>query len=423
MALIKHNRTSTLAQAKTSYDPDTLYFPTDASAIVLNRKEYGETTEVLSRLGSVEGQVSTATAAAQTAASKADAAAAQASDAAQYLETLQDTIDNLYDGTEVSAAVAARVAQMDGHVVEIIDLRAVEAGDTIKDSKNAAIEAGKCHFVYSNGDDQAPRVYACETAVFDYNGTYYVIAKFRVGSTSSESGEYKYWVFFKDSTHDMYQCSAVYNENTLPSYLKAAVTTDVITTKASKVTTATAGHIAGLSSDGNLTDSGIAAKGIVVESYQSVQLSDSELIYPLDYTFPNAVITISTQDLYASLEYIRTTKKMPYVTFDLSGHTSGGYKVLLTKDWDGNYVGTARGKNGRYTVTVSIGTTTQTITCASLPAIERRELAQDIKTSLAKADAIEYLTTEEIQILWDNYGSDPYGNDTEAVTVATFGTM
>ena len=169
MALIKHNRTSTLAQAKTSYDPDTLYFPTDASAIVLNRKEYGETTEVLSRLGSVEGQVSTATAAAQTAASKADAAAAQASDAAQSLDTLQTAINNLPDGS----AVAARVAQMDGHVVEIIDLRAVEAGDTIKDSKNAAIEAGKCHFVYSNGDDQAPRVYACETAVFEKITSYF----------------------------------------------------------------------------------------------------------------------------------------------------------------------------------------------------------------------------------------------------------
>lgn len=41
MGKVKFNKTSTIAQALSSSDADKIYFPTDSSSIVMNKKEYG----------------------------------------------------------------------------------------------------------------------------------------------------------------------------------------------------------------------------------------------------------------------------------------------------------------------------------------------------------------------------------------------
>lgn len=59
MAYVNFNRSSSLSQAKTSQNADTIFFPTNSSAIVMDGKEYGgvTTTDLNSAIDTVEQDV------------------------------------------------------------------------------------------------------------------------------------------------------------------------------------------------------------------------------------------------------------------------------------------------------------------------------------------------------------------------------
>lgn len=346
--------TKAQAVAAAGNEPETVFFTTVDHRIVKGGVEYGGTTAHENRITALEGQVPTASAAATAAAASADAAASSAENAEQYLSDLQSAIQSLPGGADVSA----QVALMQSHKAEIIDIRSITTtspNNTIKDSNGNAIDAGRCLFVYSKEVTGGLRYYACETVAFTYMSTNYTVVKFK--TATDQAPYYTYWVF---QGPDTWLCIGVYNENTLPSYLKHAFISDELedtkSKKADKVGSATNGHLAGLNSSGNITDSGIAADKVLLEAFAVLDWGEQS-------TFAMTVIgssdigyyTVSDASAkYAALNEAWTAGKIPVVKVGLSNHTSS-YVIPLFKGLNDTFFGSYRKHGKTYSVEVDAG--------------------------------------------------------------------
>lgn len=429
MAGVTFNRSSTLAAAKTASNYDEIFFPTDSDVIVMGRKEYGATTDVKNRITTLEGQVPTAAANAQSAADSADAAAAQAQNAANSLAALQTAIQSLPSGSDVSAAVAL----MKTNKVEIVDLRSISSGDTIKDSFNTAIEAGKCLFVYGNGDQSAPRYFGCETVSFTYNSTYYTVAKFKVGTSQGDDTEYRYWVFTKNASYDMWQCSALYNENNVPSYIKEKLASEIVKTKANKPSSYTNGHIAGLNGSGNLFDCGIKAgetvrhasvndsgqgsagttsktissvSGIFVQTGDAFVINPKESVKFIDqssnsatYVLNSTASQILASSNYGEVNYTNNTNAPVKVKFGASGSGDTYSYSIKYKGFDEKVTEIEADIAAKYT---KPGTGIPYTDLAS--GIPSTKLASAVQTSLGKADtSLQEITQAQFDAIFEDW--------------------
>jgi hypothetical protein len=391
------------AYAARTSEPETIFFTTVDHRIMINGEEYGGNTSTDNRVTTLEGQVSSTAANAQAAAQSADQASQSAQNAESTLAALQTAIQSLPSGSDVSAAVAL----MKNNKVEIVDLRSIGSGDTIRDSFNTAIEAGKCHFVYGNGDQSSPRYFACEVNSFTYNSTYYTVAKFKVGSSSGDDHEYRYWVFTKNASYDMWQCSALYNESNVPSYIKENLASEIVKTKANKPSSSTNNHIATLDGSGNLKDSGIGKDDVLLEAFKVVSIGNQGTFsgtYPVGtYTIDETQASNLSGTLYATLNAIWTAKKIPVIVVSLANHTAS-FVIPLYKDSQDKFKGHERGDNGDYSVDVEIGSSAGTIKTKAIGSydkpsggIPKTDLASAVQTSLERADdALLQITDEDL---------------------------
>ena len=316
---IKFDRTRTLAFSKSlNRDDNTIYFPTDSDSVVIGAKEYGCTSAVASSLATLYSQISTA----NEAAGRAEAAA---EDASESLADLQTTIQNLPDGS----AVSAQVGLMQDHKAEIIDLRGISTdsgSNIIKDSNGNSIDAGKCHFVYSKEVSGALRYRACETAIYSYHEDYHIIVKARVEKTQEYPHNYKYWVFNSDYP---WLCTNTYNEDDVPANYKNLFPSNVMGDKLDY-----AYYLLDLGSQSNFTP----------------ESTGSSLGY---YSLSKSGMSIA--GIRNTLHAYWQQGIMPILSMTLSSH-SATYTLPMCKAGN-DYIGSLRGNNGDYTVRVVSNTT------------------------------------------------------------------
>ena len=106
MANVSFNRSSTLAQAKMSQDYDVIYFPTDSDAIVMGRKEYGCNASVLSQLSTLSSQVTSAVSTAEAAEADASAANTTVQSVLDILDNINSGGVTSSEGTALATELA-----------------------------------------------------------------------------------------------------------------------------------------------------------------------------------------------------------------------------------------------------------------------------------------------------------------------------